>query len=84
VLPELYEDFKLNYFNLNLKIWQVLAITIERHKAVSRPLEQRTRKGQFSLRSIFSCIVFGAFALNFLAVPFERALIDWLEKKRFL
>nr|CAD2146421.1 unnamed protein product [Meloidogyne enterolobii] len=60
-------------------IWQVLAITIERHKAVSRPLEQRTRKGQFSLRSIFSCIVFGAFALNFLAVPFERALIDCYE-----
>uniref|UniRef100_A0A915P4A7 G_PROTEIN_RECEP_F1_2 domain-containing protein n=1 Tax=Meloidogyne floridensis TaxID=298350 RepID=A0A915P4A7_9BILA len=57
----------------------ILAITIERHKAVSRPLEQRTRKGQFSLRSIFSCIVFGAFALNFLAVPFERALIDCYE-----
>ncbi|KAF7634298.1 G_PROTEIN_RECEP_F1_2 domain-containing protein [Meloidogyne graminicola] len=60
-------------------IWQVLAITIERHKAVSNPLEQRTRKGQFSLRLIFSCIVLGAFALNFLTVPFERTLIDCYE-----
>lgn len=60
-------------------IWQVLAITVERYKAVSKPLEQRTRKGQFSLKTICLSIVCGAFALNFLAVPFERALVDCYE-----
>uniref|UniRef100_A0A914HSH3 G-protein coupled receptors family 1 profile domain-containing protein n=1 Tax=Globodera rostochiensis TaxID=31243 RepID=A0A914HSH3_GLORO len=58
-------------------IWQVLAITVERYKAVARPLS--SRKGQLPLRVICGSIAFGAFALNFLAVPFERKLIECYE-----
>src|SRR5438105_8445672 len=47
--------------------------------AVSRPLEQRTRNAQFSLRIIGSCIALLAFLLNMLVVPFERRLIDCFE-----
>ncbi|KAL3093404.1 hypothetical protein niasHS_005918 [Heterodera schachtii] len=58
-------------------IWQVLAITVERYKAVTRPLS--SRKSQLPLRVICGAIAFGAFALNFLAVPFERKLIECYE-----
>ncbi|TKR81214.1 hypothetical protein L596_015125 [Steinernema carpocapsae] len=60
-------------------IWQVCAITIERYMAVSRPLEQRTRKAQFSVRAIFLTICFGAFVLNVFPVPFERTLTECFE-----
>ncbi|KAH7699800.1 Protein C39B10.1, partial [Aphelenchoides avenae] len=60
-------------------IWQVLAITIERYTAVSRPLEQRTRNAQFSVPSITACIVTGAFLLNMVVVPIERKLTDCYE-----
>ncbi|CAD5229363.1 unnamed protein product [Bursaphelenchus okinawaensis] len=60
-------------------IWQVLAITIERYTAVSKPLEQRTRNAQFSVRSICAGIALGAFLLNMVVVPFERELKDCYE-----
>ncbi|KAI6191296.1 G-PROTEIN-RECEP-F1-2 domain-containing protein [Aphelenchoides bicaudatus] len=60
-------------------IWQVLAITIERYTAVSKPLEQRTRTGKFSVRAICSGIFMGAFLLNMFVVPFERKFIDCYE-----
>uniref|UniRef100_A0A915EAK9 G-protein coupled receptors family 1 profile domain-containing protein n=1 Tax=Ditylenchus dipsaci TaxID=166011 RepID=A0A915EAK9_9BILA len=60
-------------------IWQVLAITVERYNAVSKPLEQRTRNAQFSLKTICGSIAVGAFLLNMVVVPFERSLTDCYE-----
>ncbi|GMT03611.1 hypothetical protein PENTCL1PPCAC_25785, partial [Pristionchus entomophagus] len=60
-------------------IWQVLIITLERYLAVTRPLEQRTLKAQFGLRSICIGIVLGVGLLNALPVPFDRALVPCFE-----
>ncbi|GMR34132.1 hypothetical protein PMAYCL1PPCAC_04327, partial [Pristionchus mayeri] len=60
-------------------IWQVLIITLERYLAVTRPLEQRTLKAQFGLRSICFAIVVGVGVLNILPVPFDRALVPCFE-----
>uniref|UniRef100_A0AC35TMU5 G_PROTEIN_RECEP_F1_2 domain-containing protein n=1 Tax=Rhabditophanes sp. KR3021 TaxID=114890 RepID=A0AC35TMU5_9BILA len=55
-------------------IWQVLAVTMERYMAVSRPLERRIRKTYFPLKVICFCIILGAMILNFTSAPFERSL----------
>ncbi|GMT34634.1 hypothetical protein PFISCL1PPCAC_25931, partial [Pristionchus fissidentatus] len=60
-------------------IWQVLVIALERYLAVTRPLEQRTRKAQFGLRSICIAIVICATTLNVIPVPFDRALVPCFE-----
>ncbi|KAK0404696.1 hypothetical protein QR680_017578 [Steinernema hermaphroditum] len=60
-------------------IWQCAAITIERYMAVSRPLEQRTMKAQFSVRAISALICAFAFILNIFVVPFERTLNECYE-----
>uniref|UniRef100_A0A7E4VHC9 G_PROTEIN_RECEP_F1_2 domain-containing protein n=1 Tax=Panagrellus redivivus TaxID=6233 RepID=A0A7E4VHC9_PANRE len=60
-------------------IWQVLAITVERYMAVSRPLEQRTRNAQFSVRAICATVVVVAFILNMTPMIFEHELTDCYE-----
>ncbi|KAI6205795.1 hypothetical protein M3Y94_00832900 [Aphelenchoides besseyi] len=60
-------------------IWQVVVISLERYTAVSKPLEQRTRNAQFSVRAICSGIALGAFLLNMASLPFERQLTPCYE-----
>uniref|UniRef100_A0A1I8AIM8 G_PROTEIN_RECEP_F1_2 domain-containing protein n=1 Tax=Steinernema glaseri TaxID=37863 RepID=A0A1I8AIM8_9BILA len=60
-------------------IWQCAAITIERYWAVSRPLQQRTMKAQFSVPRISFLIGFGALILNVCVIPFERSLTECYE-----
>src|SRR4051812_3288374 len=50
-----------------------------RYTAVSKPLEQRTRNAQFSVRAICAGIALGAFLLNMVVVPFERTLSECYE-----
>uniref|UniRef100_A0A1I7X3N4 Non-specific serine/threonine protein kinase n=1 Tax=Heterorhabditis bacteriophora TaxID=37862 RepID=A0A1I7X3N4_HETBA len=72
-------------FCVSCTIWQVFAITLERTKfhirywAVSKPLEQRTRKARFAVGWICVAIVAGAFVLNLLPVPIERQLVPCFE-----
>lgn len=46
---------------------------------MTKPLEQRTRKAKFGVYWICLAIVFGAFVVNLLPVPFERHLVDCFE-----
>ncbi|CAI4228765.1 unnamed protein product [Auanema sp. JU1783] len=68
-------------FCVSCTIWQVLAIAVERYWAVTKPLEQRTRKAKFGVFWICACIIIGASVLNLLPIPFERFLVPCFEIK---